>query len=619
METLPLEVLECIFNFLPLPDQKAVSLTCRKFYAVATQPKFLSKRHFVPRESIDRIHFLFSGQRLLGSHCCWLAPDCCPCDVSNAHVDALIKSVNTSHWAQFVSSLSLVDTQVTAHGLFKLLAHCTQLQSLDLSGCNSIFQGGTQGSDVSLVSPAFNVDILRAGVGRSLRRLSLAHVTNVIDVSFQQLISLFPQVEDVDLSGCPIDFSQPVASTSLSSYTCLSFGVILNQLITLSRGRLFGSNKTVTLRLNSTELDDNALCELAAADCMRFRGIYLDNCHNVTDNGVFTFTHHQAPFGCLREFSFAFPGSGITSKSLIRIIKYFGPTITYLCLSRWPTSDCLSPMFSRCHNLEHLDFSSCFIYSQFHLNELWQNFHYLTSLNLSARCDLTDTDILSICTQLNNRVKFLDVSFCPNLTDLALEAICSNFSKSLQVLIANWCKGFSDKGMLGRLNAMEIQFTGISAFRRLEQLNLCDCSQITGGCFWDAHRLFGRCFRSLTSLRLGRVSELESRAVLSLVDTAPLLRILDISRAEIDDDTLDQVALKLSMHLRQLHLAGCEQLTDISLRYLAFRIPALQLLDVSFCPRISQDALLKFQKCMPRLTELNALYTGAVSPPTPVR
>ncbi|CAH8431472.1 unnamed protein product [Dicrocoelium dendriticum] len=610
MEALPFEVLECIFNFLPLSDQKSASLTCRKFYAVATQPKFLSRRRFVLREPIDQIQFLFTSHGVLESHCCCFAPGCYLCDVSNTHGDAPAKSVNTPHWAQFISRLSLVDTQITAPDLFRLLGHCTQLQSLDLSGCSSIFHDGAQDF---VVSPTRNVSTLRGSVGRSLRHLSLAHVTSVTDVYFQQLMSLFPRIEDIDLSGCPINFSHLPLLTSSSSCTYLSFGTLLNELIVLFRDQAFVSNRAITLRLNSTELDDSALGELAAADSVRFRGIYIDNCHKVTDDGVFNFTHYQASFGCLQEFSFSFPGPDITSKSLIRILKCFSPTLTYLCLSRWPTSDYLSSAFSCCHNLEHLDLSSCYVYSQFRLNGLWRHFHCLTSLNLSARPDLTDADILALCTQLSNRIKFLDVSFCTSLTDLALEAICSGFSESLQVLIANWCKGFSDNGMLGRLNTTEAQFTGISSLHRLEQLNLCDCPQITGCCFWDAHRLFDRSSHNLTSLRLGRVSALENRAVLSLIDAAPSLRVLDISRAEIDDDTLDRVAFKLSMHLRQLHLAGCEQLTDVSLRSLAFRIPSLQLLDVSFCPRISRNALSEFHKCMPRLRELNALYTGAMS------
>ena len=75
-----------------------------------------------------------------------------------------------------------------------------------------------------------------------------------------------------------------------------------------------------------------------------------------------------------------------------------------------------------------------------------------------------------------------------------------------------------------------------------------------------------------------------------------------------DDTRLTDLALiELSalQNLRHLKLTGLRRLTDAALRVLAEVAPALEDLDVSYCPRLSLDAIHAVLRRIPTLQYLN--------------
>ncbi|CAL8081550.1 unnamed protein product [Calicophoron daubneyi] len=438
------------------------------------------------------------------------------------------------------------------------------------------------------------------------------------DEHFQHILVCFPGVVDLDLSGCLIDFSSfdghygsggpPYSSPALSFGTVVSLLQKHSLDLQVSEG--------MKIRLNSTNINDGSLEALICAG-IRLSGVFLDNCRNLSDYGITKMLAAQASLSCLRELSLGLPGPDVTSTSAAAILSKFGSHLVYLRLSNWPPplNSALVSALSVCHDMRHFDLSSCLLAPAILSRVFVANLCSITSLNLSGHVQLSDADVEVIASHLRDRVRFLDISSCLGLSDRALATVTYYFSESLEVLIANWCKGFSDYGVLGGGLSECAGAGGIYSLRHLRDLNLSDCHRVTGCCFSTLSTVIhSGCLFNLASLRLGRIGELTKESFTNLVESAPLLQLLDISRSSIDDDTLNFLAAKLCNSLRELYIAGCENLTDYSLELLAEKIPFLRVLDVSFCPQISHESLSCFQEHMIYLSELKALYIGSAIP-----
>ncbi|KAA3678269.1 F-box and leucine-rich repeat protein 9 [Paragonimus westermani] len=616
MELLPLEVLERIFYFLPTFDQKSTALTCRRLYSAVFRPLFLFQRRFVFREPIERTNFLFENLQKYEE---WSHIDSDPRAFKEALPITLpSRPFGAFYWAPFISKVTFANVSPDPYYLTEFLVNCVNLHSLDLNGCNCLFTSSSKGDlPASFLSKAKDRQRLSSTVGRSLRCLSLAHLCTVDDVDFAHVLSTFPLINDLDLSGCFISFG----SRELSSHTGgrlplhsrLSFKTVLKELRSLVSCVCTHDWKAVTLRVNATEIDDDSLCELASANYIHLGGLFLDNCRNLTDHGLLGFLVSQAPFGCLREFSMGFPGPDVTSIAASEILKRVGASLTFLRLSKWPSlPENFCSLLKPCRNINHLDCSLCTVDLN-SFSHVLVNFRCLTSLNLSGHCNLSDANVSVLSYCLQHQISYLDISSCMKLTDISLSVICSHFSTCLEVLLANWCKGFSGAGIIGDLGKVDPTGYDIRLLKCLKHLNLSDCHQITGhslSALSDSPHSF---FQNLVSLRLGRISFLTNRIILSISSQAPLLQTFDVSRSELDDQTLEKVSLYLSNHLRYLYVAGCENLTDHSLLTLKIRIPFLRFLDISFCPHICHESLVDFKASMPYLCDIKALYTGSAA------
>ncbi|KAF7257393.1 hypothetical protein EG68_05664 [Paragonimus skrjabini miyazakii] len=616
MEVLPLEVLERICYFLPTIDQKSAALTCRRLYSAVFRPLLLFQRRFVFREPIERTKFLFET---LQKYDAWGCLDSNPRAFKEVLPDALPSiPFRTFYWARFISKVTFANISPDSHYLTEFLANCVNLQSLDLNGCNCLFTSNSKEElPASFLSKAKDRQRLLSTVGRSLRCLSLAHLCTINDADVAHVLSTFPLINDLDLSGCFISFgSREIlshTSTRLPVQSRLSFKTVIKELRSLVCCVSTHDWKAVTLRVNATGIDDDSLCELASANYIHLGGLFLDNCRNLTDRGLLGFLVSQAPFGCLREFSMGFPGPDVTPIAASEVIKRVGTSLTFLRLSKWPSlPENFCSLLKRCQNINHLDCSLCVV-DLHSFSHVLLNFRCLTSLNLSGYCDLSDANVSVLSHCLQHQLSYLDISSCTKLTDISLSVIYSHFSICLEVLLANWCKGFSDAGLVGDLGKVDSTSCDIGLLKCLKHLNLSDCHQITGhslSALSDSPHSF---FQNLVSLRLGRVSYLTNQIILKISSQAPLLQTFDVSRSELDDQTLEKVGSYLSNHLRYLHVAGCENLTDHSLLTLRIRIPFLRFLDVSFCPHICQEALVDFKASMSYLCDIKTLYTGSAA------
>ncbi|KAA0186063.1 F-box and leucine-rich repeat protein 14 [Fasciolopsis buskii] len=522
-----------------------------------------------------------------------------------------------SAWGRFVTDLSFKGRSADSRNLAAVLSVCFNLRSLDISGCNSLFDirrtvkvhGGR------FLEDELERSVLRNSVGHGLQRISLANITSLRNEDVHHVLQAFPHVRDIDLSGCIMDFTGHVGGNRLSTAingSQLSFRGFLAALRDLSTSCFGGASLCFYLRLNSTCITDHDVEALCCCSLVQLRGLSVDNCRSLTDRGIGALFSSVHSVNHLEEFSMNLPSPDVSFSALLPYLRVLGPKLKRLSFSKLPISSKtqLSSLFSSCCNVEHLDVSSCCVKFTGLPEYLWMNLHCISSLDLSGHFTLSDDDVsvMSLC--LKNRLKYLNISSCMKLTDLSLETIFMCFSVSLEVLNSNWCKGFSDVGIMCASQTSD-HATGLSSCTRLKELNFSDCHQITGHSFSSLSYSCIPLFENLVHLHLGRLGRFCPDDLVSLCRSAPFLQSLDISRSAVDDSSLNIAFVKLNRTLRKLNLSGCEQLTDLSLRNLSASIPYFQVLDVSFCPHISQRSLQEFKDRMPYLSELKALYVGA--------
>ncbi|KAF6779218.1 hypothetical protein AHF37_01275 [Paragonimus kellicotti] len=237
MEVLPLEVLERILYFLPTIDQKSAALPCRRLYSAVFRPLFLVTEAFC-----------ISGAELRGrSFSLKIYKIMRNVAVSIGILVSLRKFYLTPcrryHLGRFIGpgsfrkSLLQIYLQIPTY-LTEFLADCVNLQNLDLNGCNCLFASSSKEElSASFLSKAKDRQRLSSTVGRSLRCLSLAHLWTISDADLAHVLSTFPLINDLDISGCFISFGSREILSHTSAHLPvkprLSFKTVLKELRSL--------------------------------------------------------------------------------------------------------------------------------------------------------------------------------------------------------------------------------------------------------------------------------------------------------------------------------------------------------------------------------------------------
>ncbi|CAH8594237.1 unnamed protein product [Schistosoma turkestanicum] len=594
MESLPSNVLEKIVSLLPLTDQKAASLTCRKLYITLSQSIFLLKRRYILRESIAKTNFLFCDSNFINGR-----------DSESTQLNLYSPSVSRC-WSNWITSLSFKYSHPDPIELTFLLQKCPRLQSLDLTECDNLF-------DISLctstfLSEAADRNAISECLNSSTIKLTLANISTLNDVHLKNLFETFRGVRDIDLSGCLLDFN----SSSVDCESSLTFANLLSLISGLGINSSFKKPCGGTLRLNSTSINDMSLSALATTPGLYLCGIYLDNCRELSDGGLLSLIMSNSVSNCLKEISCGYPGHRVTFRVAEALLKRFANTLTYVRLTNWSflANPRICSLLQKCLAIEYLDVTSCFTCSNLLTRSFSLHFGRLTGLVLSGHSDLSDEDLNTIFKNLNGHLKLLDVSSCVCLTDLSLSAVYTYFP-CLETLLARWCKGFTDSGICNiRTDISSVSDPGLFGLKNLKSVDLSDCGKITGSSFTCKY-VGNFKMQKLQSFRIGRIGSLRGSILDSIPYIAPQLRILDISRSSADDETVKLLTYRLQNTLRELFVSGCENLTDQCLVNIFHNIPFLQILDVSFCSFISQEAVSTFRKSMPYLHYVKAIYIGS--------
>ncbi|XP_069113406.1 F-box and leucine-rich repeat protein 13-like [Argopecten irradians] len=609
---LPVEVVAHMMRFLSVSDRKEAALVNRTWYEASLDP-------ILQDDVVLHFHALTPSERtpqLTRRNLPHLIVD----QFDNSHSSKVVLLKSCEQLSKSLQSLSLKSSNITESTFVELLSHCTNLVSLNLSCCNSLFMSG------KLLEMNGDMQKLRSVLG-SVLDLDLSAIRYLSDSTFNRIVTVCPNLTSLSLSSVQITFNSssylPRGQTKCANSSLLTFDNILEYL------KLQGPIMK-TLNLSRTALTDDTLETLVSLENLQLEELILVCCKDISDSGISAICKHQLKLkkidlkGCL----------DLTDGALNLVCKHL------MALENLKLGKCRRISDHSLKQLKHLpclelvDLSENYLVTSHGLIEgLCGNINIpLMYLNLNCCPSVSDSFILSMCKVVTNLVH-LDLGSCFPLTDLSVITIAKHL-KYLRFLRLAWCKEITDLGLLGyesteggsrdphehnehgkcrctrKYNSTEIfrkptgdkhtksvpgeieklvskhdEVCSLKNLSILRELDLSACTKITDLGLTQVVQ-----FKELRSLNLSMV-QITDLTVHCITSHNPSLEHLNLAQcASLTDDAIECVAKRLP-RLTSLDISNCDKLTNKSIQFLKDYTKRLRTLDVSFCENISVSAV----------------------------
>lgn len=617
---LPYEILVYLFRFLPKSDRKSASETCRSWYIAANDQHFLKNKVVIFYKSVINDENSSPIQIFENSFTSYHNFFFNEVELSSKLNDFWIKI------GENIKCLSLTSCDVNEKVFVHILQNCTNLKELHIKSCKELFMSGRllEGKTEGLLVTKLE----------HLKCLSLSGNQYLTDALFNRFISASPGLEELNLSGCSLQFHLGLVKKFYPNGTdifqnpsesVLTFHFIHQMIISRA-------DKIKRLLFSNTLIDGAALKTLSEIKNLQLESLEVHACDQLTNTGILSLTSHQI---FLKELDIGLC-TRVTDQSLVYICKNLV-------------------------NLENLNIQRCRAVTDLGIAELGK-LTKLKSLNIS-QCELLTKDGLckGICAEVNvvledldihslnldqtglimiseklPNLRALDLSYCFNaVTDTSIQVIFKN-QAFLKVLKISHCDKVSDAGLTGmgkietetnddgpiesnynteptlpriylgsraeeeivrdakrKRDVMRMcekistnSYTGYSLARLkgLRDLDLSGCNRIT-----DVSLTYAFNFKELINLNISRCQQITHQGVEHLVKNCQSIEYINLNDCyNLNDHAVKEIVQQLK-RLKQLELRGCNQLTDKTLEYVRSYCEKLKFLDVQGCRNMSPE------------------------------
>ena len=622
-------------RFLSLSDRKEAALVCRTWYEASLDP--ILQKNII-------IHFYASSAAFSSSSIPSLSRRRLPHLVLN-HFDTSLdaKSVvvkSCEHLANNLKSLSLKGSNITERTFVEFLSQCKNLESLDLSCCNSLFMSG------QILERNSDIQVLKTALEK-VTEVNLSSIRFLSDAIFNRIMTVCENVEKLSLASVQITFHgkgiyYPRGETKCANGSVLTFSNILDFFVT--------QQCLTSLNFTRTQIEDEHLEEIVSLPELHLQELILVGCRNISDKGISSVCSYQTGLVTLdvRECRDLTNGSLIAIGSFLKQLKNL-----YLQKCKLVSDKSVAVLFNL-NYLEALDLSEC---SQVTSDGLIKGLcngttTNLTHLALNCCSSVSDSFVLKACECLPFLVH-LDLGSCFPVSDLSVHAISESL-KYLRYLRLAWCKNITDLGLLGlhagdgHINHGDHDDSGLCKCNRkypstiifkkptgnlkdshsseslkglstdldavtlgnlagLRYLDLTACKKLTDTGLMQALK-----FPELRNLHLGLIPGLTDEGLIPVINNCPSIEELNVSQSSnLTDVAIETVVTKLH-RLQTLNVFGCDKLTDRSVQLIQAHCDRLKYLDVSFCSGITVGAMESLEAHMRTLVTVQKRMIGMV-------
>ena len=563
-----------------MSDRKEASLVCRRWYEASLDPILLkdtivmfSASVPVSNDTISRL-----GRRRV--------PNLLLDNVGSSNYSRALILESCRHMCINLRSLCLKGSDVSENNFITILSHCYNLESLDLSSCNSLFMSG------QLLSKQADVDKLKKAL-QNVRQLNLSSLRYLSDVTFNRLTGVLTSLDRLSLAGCQITFHADAYYTGHSKYANSAVLTQTNIMVFICKT----SETLKSLDFSRTTINNEALGDLAHTFRLELDTMELVACRELTDDGISMLCRKQSG---LKSLNIAHCVD-LTDQSLLAICANLSQLNSLnLTKCRFMTDKSIARV-RMLENLRSLDVTACYSVTSSGLMKglCSAETSHTTHLILNSCSSVLDDFVRKFAIIGGHNMKHLDLRSCLHLTDLSLHYI-SRYMKNLQVLRMAWCKEITDCGLLGISNP-EIG----EEDDHVHKDGLCKCSrkEPSTDLFKKVSEIMPREDRGAPMLdEKFVVKSLEDDDVYPVSNLAKL-RFLDISNLPKITDVGVKQAVQFK-ELQSLYMVMCQALTDASVMSVADHVPSLEELHVSQCPRLTDAGLKYAAQKLPRLSSL---------------
>ena len=285
-------------------------------------------------------------------------------------------------------------------------------------------------------------------------------------------------------------------------------------------------------------------------------------------------------------------------------------------------------------NVRYLDLTRCLSVNDSFLYSITTSFPSLSELNLSYCEEITDNGICQLIKHSKNTLKSINLSNCKKLTDNSIIPLAQQCSELEFISLSNNSE-ISNKSLFYLSKLSKLQSLDISSCDKLNEdglIHLQSCNKLKE-LVMDECKISDDCFsriiknmKDLQLLKIPFCSDIGDHSMEIAMNTCPNLKVLDISYCNSISVEVIQALLQHFPKLEQLHLRGylgisnqllshnrliqlnlswCKNLEDECLMNILSFSPSLQILDISWCSKISQDKIQQISKSRP-LRSFNA-------------
>ncbi|KAH3824550.1 hypothetical protein DPMN_126387 [Dreissena polymorpha] len=226
--------------------------------------------------------------------------------------------------------------------------------------------------------------------------------------------------------------------------------------------------------------------------------------------------------------------------------------------------------------------------------------------------------VLKSCEHFGENLKSLSLKGS-NLTERTFVELMSN-CKNLVSLDLSCCNSLFMSGTLLELNSDlqvlknvlgNVQEVNLSSIRHISDVTfnriMTVCENVEKLALCSAPIVFSNTlFQQSRHTRFANSSVLTFSNIMDFVITQQCLKSLNLSRTLIDDDHLETIVSIKELHLEELILVGCRNVSDEGIASVCKHQHGLALLDIRECPDLTNGALMAISASLRNLRHLFA-------------
>jgi F-box and leucine-rich repeat protein GRR1 len=311
------------------------------------------------------------------------------------------------------------------------------------------------------------------------------------------------------------------------------------------------------------ELSDRSVVVLAE-NAIDLQGIDLTNCKDLTDVGIMELAAKSLPL----EWMHLNGLQGITDAAISTVAK-------------------------TCSRLAELELSDIPLLTPLSVRDVWSYSRKLRVLRIRNASNLTDKAFPAPIAGSASFSLSLEDKPLPHRPITWIEQIppliLSHSADNLRVLDLSNCKKITDAAIRGI----------VMHATRIQNISLSGC-QLTDSALESLCNLGNH----LDVITLSHVSRITDRGVVSLASACTNLRVVDLSFCRLLTD-MSVIELAGLTGLRRLSLVRVQKLTDNAIFFMAEHCPKIERLHISYCDRISLDAIHMLLKRSENLQQLS--------------